>query len=46
MKPVLIGLRMILLAGCLLVPAARAFPPAPDGVIYGMVKDQSGTPLT
>ena len=25
---------------------ARAFPPAPDGVIYGVVKDQYGTPLT
>jgi hypothetical protein len=36
---------MILLAGCLVVPAALAFPPAPDGVIYGMVKDQYGTPL-
>ena len=24
---------------------AQAFPPAPDGVIYGLVKDQYGTPL-
>ncbi len=24
---------------------ARAFPPAPDGIIYGVVKDQYGTPL-
>lgn len=30
----------------LVAPAARAFPPAPAGVIYGMVKDQYGTPLT
>ena len=28
------------------LPAARAFPPAPDAVIYGLVKDQYGTPLT
>lgn len=35
---------MALLAG-LFASAARAFPPAPDGVIYGMVKDQFGTPL-
>jgi len=45
MKPVLKGLRMIVLAGSLAVPCARAFPPAPDGLIYGMVKDQYGTPL-
>lgn len=24
---------------------AQAFPPAPDGIIYGLVKDQYGTPL-
>ena len=29
----------------LLATSARAFPPAPDGIIYGMVKDQYGTPL-
>jgi len=34
-----------LLALLLCLPAARAFPPAPDGLIYGMVKDQYGTPL-
>ena len=34
------------LALLLLVTSARAFPPAPDGIIYGMVKDQFGTPLT
>jgi hypothetical protein len=34
-----------LLIGLWLLPAARAFPPAPDGLIYGMVKDQYGTPL-
>ena len=27
-------------------PAAEAFPPEPDGIIYGLVKDQFGTPLT
>ena len=26
--------------------SAFAFPPAPNGLIYGMVKDQYGTPLT
>ncbi len=45
MKRLIIGFRVALLAGLLVVPAARAFPPAPDGVIYGMVKDQYGTPL-
>ncbi|MGA2245699.1 MAG: hypothetical protein ABSH48_11925 [Verrucomicrobiota bacterium] len=45
MKPLVIGCRMTLLCGLLALPAARAFPPAPDGVIYGMVKDQYGTPL-
>ena len=34
----------VLVAG--LCPVARAFPPAPSGLIYGMVKDQYGTPLT
>lgn len=29
----------------LCLPAVQAFPPAPDGMIYGMVKDQYGTPL-
>jgi hypothetical protein len=45
MKRLIIGFRVALLAGLLVAPAARAFPPAPDGVIYGMVKDQYGTPL-
>jgi hypothetical protein len=31
---------------CLGLPVARAYPPAPDGFIYGQVKDQFGTPLT
>ena len=26
-------------------PAAEGYPPAPDGVIYGLVKDQYGQPL-
>jgi len=37
-------LAAIALLGAL--PVARAFPPAPDAIIYGMVKDQYGTPLT
>jgi len=45
MKPLIIGFRMALLAGLWAGPAAQAFPPAPDGVIYGLVKDQYGTPL-
>ena len=36
---------MVLPALLLCVPAARAFPPAPDGLVFGMVKDQYGTPL-
>jgi hypothetical protein len=36
---------MVLTALALGLSAARAFPPAPDGLIYGMVKDQFGTPL-
>lgn len=44
MKPFIIGFRMALLAGFWALPA-QAFPPAPDAVIYGMVKDQYGTPL-
>ena len=34
------------LAFSLLSVRVLAFPPAPDGIIYGMVKDQFGTPLT
>jgi hypothetical protein len=44
MKPLIIGTRIALLAGFLAF-SARAFPPAPDTVIYGIVKDQYGTPL-
>ncbi len=33
------------LAGCLLLVAARAFPPAPDHLIYGYVRDELGVPL-
>jgi hypothetical protein len=36
---------MVLLALHLCLPAAWSFPPEPDGLIYGMVKDQYGTPL-
>ena len=45
MKSLTRGCWPALVAFCLLLPAARAFPPAPDGVIYGLVKDQYGTPL-
>jgi hypothetical protein len=34
-----------LLAFLLALPAAWSFPPDPDGLIYGMAKDQYGTPL-
>jgi hypothetical protein len=40
------GSRLALLALLLCLPAVRAFPPAPDVIIYGLVKDQYGTPLT
>ena len=33
------------LAGSLLTVAAWAFPPAPDHLIYGYVRDEQGTPL-
>lgn len=36
---------LVLPALLLGLPAARAFPPAPDIIIYGMVKDSLGTPL-
>ncbi len=48
MKLPLTGIRMLLPAALTLLaalPSARAFPPAPDGYIYGLVKDQYGTPL-
>ena len=45
MKPLINGFRLAVLAGLLLLPVARAFPPAPNNTIYGMVKDQYGTPL-
>ncbi len=41
----LTGLPLALLALLLGAPALRAFPPAPNVLIYGMVKDQYGTPL-
>jgi len=39
------GFRFALLAVLLYLPAAQAFPPGPDGLIYGMARDQYGTPL-
>jgi hypothetical protein len=32
-------------AFCVCPRLAQAFPPAPDGLIYGVIKDQYGTPL-
>lgn len=37
---------LLLVAGCIFPWLAQAFPPAPNALIYGMVKDQYGTPLT
>jgi hypothetical protein len=37
--------RLALVAGFLGLPCAQAFPPGPDALIYGMVKNQYGTPL-
>jgi hypothetical protein len=39
------GLLAALLLGTAL-PAARAFPPAPSATIYGLARDQYGTPLS
>ena len=36
---------MVVMALLLAVRPAAAFPPVPNGVIYGLVKDQLGTPL-
>ncbi len=45
MKTLFSGLGMALAGILVCLPSARAFPPAPDGLLYGMVKDQYGTPL-
>jgi hypothetical protein len=45
MKPIFTGWRMVLLTLFLGLNAAQALPPAPDGLIYGLVKDQFGNPL-
>lgn len=37
---------LLAVALCLVMPEAQAYPPAPDSFIYGLVKDQFGTPLT
>jgi hypothetical protein len=39
------GIWMALLAVFFLVPAAEAYPPAPEVLIYGIVKDQYGNPI-
>lgn len=38
-------LKFVLLALALIAPAARAFPPAPYHLIYGMVRDEYGNPI-
>ncbi len=48
------AMRPLALLGCMLqafgllglAPRAVAFPPAPNAIVYGMVKDSLGTPLT
>ena len=46
MKKYFFGCLAVAAASLVLAPLARAFPPAPDGIIYGQVKDQFGTPLS
>ena len=41
-----VGMAAALLAGALTPPAALANPPAPYNLIYGVVRDKDGTPLT
>jgi hypothetical protein len=38
-------LKIVLLAAALLAPTARAFPPAPYHLLYGMVRDEYGNPI-
>jgi hypothetical protein len=45
MKPMLNGIWMALLAAFLGLPAAEAYPPAPEVLIYGLVRDQNGNPI-
>ena len=45
MRPVFRGIIVALLSVGVYLPPANAFPPAPDLLIYGMAKDQYGTPL-
>jgi hypothetical protein len=45
MRPVFRGFIIVLLSVGVHLPPANAFPPAPDLLIYGMAKDQYGTPL-
>jgi len=45
MKQMLNGIWMASLAVLLHVPAAEAYPPAPEVLIYGMVRDQYGAPI-
>jgi hypothetical protein len=45
MKPLLNGVCIAALALLWLLPDAAAYPPAPDVLIYGLVKDQYGQPI-
>lgn len=45
MKFLLKGICIAVLAALLQPAAVEAFPPAPDVIIYGLVKDQYGVPL-
>jgi hypothetical protein len=44
-KPFFASLLIAVVALFVSYPAAQGYPPAPDGVIYGLVKDQYGQPL-
>jgi hypothetical protein len=45
MKSILNRVSMAALAVFLCLPSARGFPPAPEVLVYGLVKDQYGNPI-
>jgi hypothetical protein len=45
MKPIFKGFSMVALAVLFCLPSAWAYPPAPEVLIYGLVKDQYGNPI-
>jgi hypothetical protein len=45
MKTLLNGICLVSLAVFSCLPAAEAYPPAPEVLIYGLVRDQYGTPI-